>query len=324
MLNVRVVTPAGRSDDLLTTLLGDGAVCNVVVLPGAARHPDGDVVSFDVAPEHADGLLTALRAGGLDRDGSIAIERVDAMFSAAARRAEAAAPGDPGEAVVWDEVEERVRQESQLTVSFCVFLVIAVLIGAVGILVDSAVLIVGAMVTGPEYGPVAAVALGVHLRSREHVRRGLVALAVGFPPAIAAAAVLAAIVRAVDTVPAGFVSDRPLTSFISHPDGFSVVVALLAGVAGVLSLTEAKAGTLVGVLISVTTVPAASNIGVSLAFGNRSELVGATLQLLVNLVCLVVAGAATLTVQRRLLARDRGRTRPADRLSARSDPPTGS
>ena len=49
---------------------------------------------------------------------------------------------------------------------------------------------------------------------------------------------------------------RPDTAFIYQPDVLSFVVAFLAGVAGMLSLTSAKSGALVGVLISVTTARA--------------------------------------------------------------------
>lgn len=61
--------------------------------------------------------------------------------------------------------------------------------------------------------------------------------------------------------------ERPLTDFIWRPDALSWVVGFLGGVAGILSLASAKAGTLVGVLISVTTVPAAANVAVALAYG---------------------------------------------------------
>ena len=58
---------------------------------------------------------------------------------------------------------------------------------------------------------------------------------------------------------------RPLTEFISNPNFFSFFVAYLAGTAGVLSLTSAKSGALIGVLISVTTIPAIANKGVATA-----------------------------------------------------------
>ena len=91
---------------------------------------------------------------------------------------------------------------------------------------------------------------------------------------------------------------RPATFFISHPDEYSVLVALLAGVAGAISLSTAKSGALVGVLISVTTIPAAANVGVGAAYGDWSEVAGAAGQLAVNLVCIVTAVLVTLVLQR--------------------------
>ncbi len=66
-----------------------------------------------------------------------------------------------------------------------------------------------------------------------------------------------------------------------------------------LSLTSAKSGALVGVLISVTTIPAAANIGVAAAYGEWGDAGGAALQLGINLGGIVVAGVLTLYIQRR-------------------------
>jgi hypothetical protein len=77
------------------------------------------------------------------------------------------------------------------------------------------------------------------------------------------------------------------------------VVAVLAGVVGMLSLTESRSGALVGVLVSVTTIPAVANVGVAAAYREWSEVVGAMLQLGLNVAALAAAGVATLTVQHR-------------------------
>jgi uncharacterized hydrophobic protein (TIGR00271 family) len=92
-------------------------------------------------------------------------------------------------------------------------------------------------------------------------------------------------------------ADRPDTSFIYRPDALSFVVAFLAGVAGMLSLTSAKSGALVGVLISVTTVPAAANVAAGIAYGNANEAAGSAVQLGLNLGGIVLAGTLTLVVQ---------------------------
>ena len=93
---------------------------------------------------------------------------------------------------------------------------------------------------------------------------------------------------------------RPVADFINTPDVYSIVVAALAGIVGVVSLTQARANALIGVFISVTTIPAAASIGVSIAFSSWGEARGSALQLLLNVVVLIVAGAAGLTAQRRI------------------------
>ena len=195
------------------------------------------------------------------------------------------------------------------------------------------------MIVGPEFGPIAGLCVAVVQRRREVARRSLAALAIGFPVGITAAFLFALAIRGVDLTPEGFaVDEHPLTDFISHPDAFSFIVATFAGAAGVLSLTSAKSGALIGVLVSVTTIPAAANIGVAAAYAEWSEWRGAMLQLAVNLAAILIAGIATLFVQRLLYMRRRrahlhdaareaaglplGHSRRADG-SAYSRPPAG-
>jgi uncharacterized hydrophobic protein (TIGR00271 family) len=90
---------------------------------------------------------------------------------------------------------------------------------------------------------------------------------------------------------------RPDTAFIYTPDKWSFIVAVIAAAAGVLSLTSARVGGLSGVFISVTTVPAAGNVALGLAFGAGDEIVGSSLQLLLNLSGMALAGWATLLTQ---------------------------
>jgi uncharacterized hydrophobic protein (TIGR00271 family) len=95
-------------------------------------------------------------------------------------------------------------------------------------------------------------------------------------------------------------SSRPGTAFIYSPNVWSLTIAIIAGAAGVLALTSAKSGGLVGVFISVTTIPASGNIALALVFGIWSEVWGSTLTLLINIVGMALAGWATLWVQQRV------------------------
>ena len=193
-------------------------------------------------------------------------------------------------------------------------MVIAMQIAAVGILFDQPILIVGAMVVGPEFGPLAGLSVAIVHRQGKLVRRSLGALAVGFPVGVALTLVTVVIFKETGLGPATYTAgDHNLTGFISHPDFFSFFVAFVAGVAGVLSLTSAKSGALVGVLVSVTTIPAASNIAVAATYGDWNEARGAAEQLAINLTSIVIAGVITLFIQRRYLRR------PPPQAPVRSD-----
>ncbi len=299
MLHLRVITPADLADRVLGLLDADVGATNVVVLRGAARDPAGDLISSDVARETANGVLDGLTALGLRERGSITLEEIDTAISAAVDRAEERAPGHGQDAVVWEQVESTLNEESALSWSFLTFLTIATMIAGIGVLLDEPILIVGAMVVGPEFGPLAGICVALVQRQWHQLRRSLRALVIGFPTAIAVTILATLIGRAVGLVDPGMLDrNRPFTDFISHPDWFSFIVASLAAVAGMISLTSAKSGALIGVLISVTTVPAAGNIAVALALGNPGSAGGSALQLLINLSGIVIAGTLTLLVQR--------------------------
>ena len=98
----------------------------------------------------------------------------------------------------------------------------------------------------------------------------------------------------------------------------SFIVAVIAAAAGVLSITSARTGGLSGVFISVTTVPAAGNVALGLAFGVGDEIWGSTLQLLINLSGMTLAGWATLALQQMVWARmSRSRAQLVRRLRHR-------
>ena len=181
MVHLRLVVPPGlvrRVRDLLTAW---PVVVNVIHLEGASLKPRGDVILCDVAREDASVVISELRALGLGEQGSISIEEVETSISEAAVLAEQAAKGSPADAVVWEQVESRTSESAELSFSFLAFMVLATLIAAVGIMTDSQILIIGAMVVGPEFGPLAGFAVAVVQRRLDLARRSFIALAVGFP-----------------------------------------------------------------------------------------------------------------------------------------------
>jgi uncharacterized hydrophobic protein (TIGR00271 family) len=277
-----------------------------MLLPGAGVEPPGDLLLTDVAREAASIVVDELRELGVAERGAISLENVDGHLSAGAAAAAAAAPGSAADAVVWEEVEATTSEPVAFSWSFQLFMVIATLIAGAGIFLDSSILIVGAMVVGPEFGPLAGICVALVQGRRHLAARSLTALAIGFPVAIAASYAASLIYRATGLTPDVFTeADHTLSDVIASPDAFSVIVAFCAGVAGMLSLTAAKSSALIGVLISVTTIPAAANVGVAAAYSDWPSFHGSLAQLAINLVVIVVAGTLTLGVQRLIYLRRR-------------------
>ncbi|GAA2567277.1 MULTISPECIES: DUF389 domain-containing protein [Streptomyces] len=310
MLHLRLITPADRTDDVVRLIEGTIGTAHLCVLPGAARDPRGDLVMCDVAREAGDDLLSGLRRMGLDTSGSIAVEDIDLSLSERADKAEAEAPGESADAVLWEHLADATHEESTLSVAYLAFLTLATMIAACGVVLDNAILIVGAMAVGPEFGPLAGISTAAVQRRPRLALRSVIALLVGFAVAMAVTVDFSFFMDAVGLFSQERLhGDRPQTGFVYAPDWFSFVVAVLAGAAGTLSLTSAKSGALVGVAISVTTVPAAANAAVALSYGDLVQTRGSTEQLLLNLLGIVLAGTVTLLVQKRLWARQHERLR---------------
>ncbi|MFI0484084.1 DUF389 domain-containing protein [Actinomadura sp. 9N215] len=303
MLHLRAIVPADRTEAVCEALADCPGATNVVVLPDAARSPRGDLVTSDIARESANEILDALRALGVDRDGSIALDKVDLTLSDKAEEAMERAPGHGDDAVVWEELDRQVSEGTALTWSFVAFLALATQLAGIAALIDSPILVVGAMVLGPEFAAVAAICYGLVRLQPRRIAHAVRALVIGFAVAIVITYVCALVSRWIGVIELDRLPDeRPLTAFIYSPDRWSFIVALLAGAAGVLSLTAGKSSALVGVFISVTTVPAAGNLAVAMALRHGSEITGSLEQLAVNFAGMIIAGTLTLLVQRALWA----------------------
>ncbi|GHH86136.1 hypothetical protein GCM10017771_21920 [Streptomyces capitiformicae] len=306
MLHLRLITPPNKTDEVVRLIEKTVGTTHLVVMAGAARNPVGDVVLCDVAREAGDELIGVLRASGLDETGSIAVENIDLSLSKRAEKAEAEAPGEGADAVLWEHLAEATHEESTLSITYIAFITLATMIAACGVVLDNAILIVGAMAVGPEFGPLAGFSTAIVQRHPRLALRSLTALLVGFAVAMAVTVGFSLLMDSLGYfTEAKLEAERPNTAFVYAPDAFSFIVAVLAGIAGTLSLTSAKSGALVGVAISVTTVPAAANAAVALSYGDTKQTVGSTEQLLLNLLGIILAGTLTLLFQKWLWSKPR-------------------
>ncbi|MBF6356649.1 DUF389 domain-containing protein [Nocardia higoensis] len=304
MLQLRVLSPTALTEGVLATMTEDPAVSGLALVRGASLKPPGDLIFAEVAREAGNDIIDRLRGLGVHQEGSIEIDQVRTWLSRSGFEAEVRTPGSSADTVVWAEVAQRSYEESELNWAYLSFMTLATIIAAIAIVLDSQILVIGAMVLGPEFGAIAA--LGVALVRKRYVlfRLALRTLVYGFVAAIATTLLLVLLARAVGWITVADVTGpHPNTEFVYSPDRWSLVVAVIAAAAGALALTSARSGAMVGVFISVTTVPAAGNIALGAAFGAGSAVWGSMVQLAVNLTGMALAGWATLALQRAVWSR---------------------
>jgi len=300
---LRIFVPETLSDAVVDCSTGELGVAEVSRQRGASVVPPGDVIHVLLARESVEGLVEKLHALNVQEKGSISVTMPELVLSDRADKATADAPGEGADAVIWDEVSRQTGEDSRLTWSYLAFLILATQLAAIGIVTDSTIAIVGAMAVGPEFGPLAALAVALVRRQWKLGRSAALALGVGFPLAMLAAAFTAWLSVPLGLFPADVLDSGSAADFIYHPGPYSLIVAVLAGTAGMLSVISRRSAALVGVFISVTTVPAAGFVAVALVLGEFEKAAGSALQLALNLVGIVAAAVAVLVFYRLITKR---------------------
>ena len=279
---------------MIDTLSNPG-VTHLVVHRDAALDPRGDEITADIARESANDVIEALKALGVKERGAITLDVVDTVLSARAFRAEERAVGDPADAVVWDELAARTREESTLNVTYMTFLCLACLIAAVGVVTDSPVTVVGAMVVSPipdrwprwrwrcAGGRRLARRAALALLAASGCHGGHRDLCAGRQRSSADPVTSTRELEEVD-----FISSR--AAVVNRR---VVCRRRRDAVVGV-----AKSAALVGVFISVTTVPAAGFAVVAATVGDWDIAAQSAAQLAINLAGIVLAGVLVLWMRR--------------------------
>jgi uncharacterized hydrophobic protein (TIGR00271 family) len=277
-----------------------------------ATREGSSVVSASLHPSTVDAVLEDLRRQGVP-DEDIELVRVELVGSLATGRAEAG--------LVWADVVGTAWLNARPIARYLAFMLAAGVIAAYGVIDNNGILIVGAMAVSPDLLPITGIGVGVVARLPGLAARALLTLALGLGAASLAGAVVTFAQDRLDLIPSRFaLPPTGVLGGLTVVSNETIVVALVAGVAGMLALeTRASAG--VGVAISVTTIPAAAYLGVAVGLGESGDAAGALKVLGTNVLMMVLGAVATLELQSRLARRRVAAGRK--RAILRSAPPRG-
>jgi uncharacterized hydrophobic protein (TIGR00271 family) len=262
------------------------------------RHPDESceepltVFVADVEPAGADALITAIEEMGISVDDYV-LTRVDVV---APQRTQLTGHRAI-DGLAWVEVMGAARANSWPLARYLALINVAAVIAAVGVIISSPILIVGAMAVSPDLLPICATCVGIVAGKRKLAIRSFATLNLGLGLVVVTAAVVAFFLKVTGILPDGFQVEESSLNTLAHLDYSTVLVAAAAGIAAMLSF-ESGAAAAVGVAISVTTIPASAYLGVAIGGGGIDKAGGAVAVLAVNVALLIITGSLTLLVQR--------------------------
>jgi uncharacterized hydrophobic protein (TIGR00271 family) len=253
-----------------------------------AGHDGTALLTADVRADAADAALEMLARAKVP-DADVALVRLE-------RIAPLSAEAEPM-ALVWADLLGQARLNTRTAVRYLVFMAVAGVIAAFGVINEDQVLIVGAMAVSPDLLPITAACTGIALGNGRLVGRGLASLAVGLGAAGLTAFAVTGMLNLFGGLPSGFSLQQHSIVSQTSVNAETVLVALAAGTAGMLAL-ETRASAAVGVAISVTTIPASAFLGVAAGIGELSDSLDALWVLFANVTMMLVGGSLTLIVQR--------------------------
>jgi uncharacterized hydrophobic protein (TIGR00271 family) len=252
------------------------------------------LVTADLVDDAVDRALHQVQGMGIRAD-DIVLVRLEAIGPSAAQR--------PLASVVWADMVSQASVNARPVARYLVFMAMAGVIAAFGVIYENVTLIVGAMAISPDTLPITAAATALVLGRWRLSGRAVAALAIGLAVACVVGGVLTGVLNTLDLLPGGFEVGRGgFLQGLSSVNISTPIVALAAGIAAMLAL-ETRASSAVGVAISVTTIPASAYLGVAAGVGEASQALGALLVLGVNVAMLLAGGCLTLVVQRWLNTR---------------------
>jgi uncharacterized hydrophobic protein (TIGR00271 family) len=294
MLRLRSSVHHSRASEFGSLLRELDGVRRVVQQADENAAEDAYVFVADVEPVAADRLVDAVSEFGIGSDDYV-LTRIEVV--APQHRHHFGEGGVDGYA--WVEVIGQARANSRPLARYLALINVAAVIAALGVITNSSILIVGAMAVSPDLLPICATSVGLVSGNHTLARRSFATLSLGLGLVVVTAAVLSALLKWTGFLPDGFNVEQSSLTNLAHTDYSTVLIALAAGVAAMLSF-ETKASAAVGVAISVTTIPASAYLGVAIGGGGIDHALGALVVLLINVSLLIVSGSLTLLVQRRL------------------------
>ena len=288
--------PAGKRAAVVRALDDEGV--DYVVTDETSGREYTAVATFPLPTAAVEPVLERLREAGIDESTYTVIVAAETVISRRFEALEEEYTEDAergGDRISREELQAKADDLASGIGTYVLMTVISAVIATAGLLLDSPATVVGSMVIAPLIGPAMSAAVGTVVDDEDTFRRGVRMQVLGVAVAVGAATLFAFALRTLALVPPGL--DPLELAEVSErlaPNVLVLVVAIGAGVAGIVSLMTGVSAALVGVMIAVALIPPAAAVGIGIAFSLPRLVVGAGVIVAVNVLSINLSALVVL------------------------------
>ena len=160
--------------------------------------------------------------------------------------------------------------------------IFSTIVVTIGLSEDNIAVVVGAMVIAPLLGPNIALSFAASIGNRNLILKALNSVIIGMLISVSFGDIISSISNL------NYQSDEIISR--TNIGVGDIVLALASGAAAALSMTTGISAALVGVMVSVALLPPAASFSILIANGESALAMGALMLLIINTVCVQLAG----------------------------------
>ncbi len=187
------------------------------------------------------------------------------------------------------DVIEQAGDLTRANTNFIVMIILSGFLASIGLLQNSAAVIIGAMLVAPLMSPLMGFGVGLAIGQLDMMRRSALTVAHGVLMVILVSVLLGVV----------FPLPSPTTEMLARgrPNLLDMGVALASGAAGAFAMARRDIpAALAGVAIAAALVPPLCTTGLALGLGNGSLILGAGTLSIVNIICISIAAAGVFAI----------------------------
>ncbi len=184
-----------------------------------------------------------------------------------------------------EELTEQIEKPVNLSANFLLTVFLSSFVAGIGILENNLAVIIGAMVIAPFLGPNMSLAFGTTLGDWPIIRKSIVT------------GVVVTLLALGISILWGFLTDDHSNIALDKRIGMTdLVLALVCGFTGALSVISAQGSTLVGVMVAAALLPPLMRAGLLFGGAFYGDAFNSFLIFMANIVCLNISGIITFYV----------------------------